>query len=61
MSKLSGCRIDDFGWEVFELTYFGDFQLGISSQTIDIRSLEDLKDIRDHIDKQIQEVDNGKS
>jgi hypothetical protein len=59
MSK-SGCRIDDGKKVLFRLHYFGHFQQSIQSQTLYIRSVEDLQDIRDHIDEKLQEIENDK-
>ena len=61
MAHKSGVRVDktggtyDDGPTGYEITYMGNFQMCITSQTLYIRSLTDLIDLRDHLTKTIEE------
>jgi hypothetical protein len=52
--NISGSRIDKMEPNGYELTYFGQYQTGLASQTLIIRSNVDLLDIRDQINKVIE-------
>ena len=51
MSHKSGCKLDETSKDcLVELTYFGVFAQSIQSQTLKIRSVEDLIDIVSHLE-----------
>jgi hypothetical protein len=56
MSHKSGVRIDTEPVGEFELTYFGHYATSVPSQTIRVRSLEDLMDIGAHIAQKVEEI-----
>jgi hypothetical protein len=51
MSYKSGCKIEESSLGGYELTYFGHFATSEPSQTLYVRSLEDLRDIGYKIDR----------
>lgn len=53
MGHKSGFRIDHLPSGRYEITYFGLFNQAVQSQTMVIRTDEDLEDLRDHINEAI--------
>ena len=52
--RKSGYRIDMHQGGEYEITYFGNFTMAISSQTLFVRNKADLEDLRDAIDRNLK-------